>query len=194
MEAYLTPGTSRFERTRVRWATGGERRRIRRRRVHPHDAAGREHDRHAQPVPAGLAGRHSRASSTSRGADRELLAEYANGPASAPPGARPARCRPGCGSATTTRPWRSAAEFRDIFGAGNFFLELMDHGLDIEQRVTEDLLRLAADLEPAAGRHERPALHAPRRRRRPRGAALRAVRQDDGRSEAVQVRRATTTT
>ena len=26
----------------------------------------------------------------------------------------------------------SAAEFRDIFGADNFFLELMDHGLDIE--------------------------------------------------------------
>ena len=24
MEAYLTPGTSRFERTRVRWAEGGE--------------------------------------------------------------------------------------------------------------------------------------------------------------------------
>ena len=35
----------------------------------------------------------------------------------------------------------SAAEFRDIFGAGNFYVELMDHGLDIETRVRSDLLR-----------------------------------------------------
>ena len=41
----------------------------------------------------------------------------------------------------------SAAEFRDIFGAGNFYCELMDHGLDIERRVRHDLLRLAKDLK-----------------------------------------------
>ena len=40
----------------------------------------------------------------------------------------------------------AAAEFRDIFGAENYFCELMDHGLDIERRVTGDLLRLAKDL------------------------------------------------
>ena len=41
----------------------------------------------------------------------------------------------------------SAAEFRDIFGAGNYFVELMDHGLGIETRVRGDLLRLAKDLQ-----------------------------------------------
>ena len=49
----------------------------------------------------------------------------------------------------------------------------------------------AAGQGPAAadGRHQRPALHRRRRRRRARGAAVRAVRQDDGRPEPVQVRR-----
>ena len=41
----------------------------------------------------------------------------------------------------------SAAEFRDIFGAGNYYMELMDHGLDIETRVRADLLKLAKDLQ-----------------------------------------------
>ena len=41
----------------------------------------------------------------------------------------------------------SAAEFRDIFGKENYFLELMDHGLDIEKRVRDGLLQLAKDLE-----------------------------------------------
>ena len=40
----------------------------------------------------------------------------------------------------------SAAEFRDIFGKENYFLELMDHGLSIETRVRDGLLRLARDL------------------------------------------------
>src|SRR5205823_7764597 len=40
----------------------------------------------------------------------------------------------------------SAAEFRDIFGKGNYYLELMDHGLEIEKRVRDDQLRLARDL------------------------------------------------
>ena len=41
---------------------------------------------------------------------------------------------------------RSAGEFRDIFGADNFYCELMDHGLPVEQRVQKDLLRLAKEM------------------------------------------------
>ncbi len=44
LEAYLTPGTSRFDRTRVRWGDGRRGRRVRRRRLHPHDAAGPENN------------------------------------------------------------------------------------------------------------------------------------------------------
>ena len=93
--------------------------------------------------------------------DRELLSTYGEGPDRDHRLPRPARCRPGCGSASTRRPVEAAADFRDIFGAENFYCELMDHGLDIERRVREDLLRLARDLESAAARHQRPALHPP---------------------------------
>jgi DNA polymerase-3 subunit alpha len=41
---------------------------------------------------------------------------------------------------------RAAAEFRDIFGADNYFVEIMDHGLGLEKRVIGDLLKLAKDL------------------------------------------------
>lgn len=41
---------------------------------------------------------------------------------------------------------KAAADFRDILGCGNYYVELMDHGLDIERRVQNDLLRIAKDL------------------------------------------------
>ncbi len=40
----------------------------------------------------------------------------------------------------------TAADMRDILGAGNYFCELIDHGLPIERRFREDLLRIARDL------------------------------------------------
>ncbi|MDX6301146.1 MAG: polymerase subunit alpha [Nocardioidaceae bacterium] len=40
----------------------------------------------------------------------------------------------------------AAGEFQDIFGRDSYFLELMDHGLSIETRVRDGLLRLSADL------------------------------------------------
>ncbi len=41
----------------------------------------------------------------------------------------------------------AAADMRDILGPENFFCELMDHGLEIERRTREDLLRIARDLK-----------------------------------------------
>ncbi|WP_043488442.1 MULTISPECIES: DNA polymerase III subunit alpha [Streptomyces] len=40
----------------------------------------------------------------------------------------------------------AAAAYQEIFGRENYFLELMDHGLDIEREVREGLLRLATEL------------------------------------------------
>ena len=98
-----------------------------------------------QPVPAVVAWPASRGYYYKPRMDRELLQHVRQ------PGIiahhrlpRPARCRPGCASATTTRPRRAAAEFRDIFGADNFYLELMDHGLRHRAAgAASDLLRLA---------------------------------------------------
>jgi DNA polymerase III subunit alpha len=39
----------------------------------------------------------------------------------------------------------SAYRLRDIFGKGNFFLEVQDQGLEIEQRVNRELVRLARE-------------------------------------------------
>jgi len=79
-------------------------------------------------------------------ADRELLSQYASGligTTGCPSGEIQTWLRIG----DYQKARQSAADFNDIFGAGNFFLELMDHGLSIETRVRDGLLRLARDLE-----------------------------------------------
>ncbi|MGW8378088.1 DNA polymerase III subunit alpha [Streptomyces sp. ODS28] len=78
--------------------------------------------------------------------DRELVAEHPQGiiaTTGCPSGEIQTRLR--LGQYAEARA--AAAAYRDIFGAGNYFLELMDHGLDIEREVREDLLRLARDLD-----------------------------------------------
>ncbi|MEO3853084.1 DNA polymerase III subunit alpha [Streptomyces sp. B8F3] len=41
---------------------------------------------------------------------------------------------------------KAAAEYQDIFGRDCFFLELMEHGLEIERRVRDDLLEIGKKL------------------------------------------------
>ncbi|MGH8963318.1 MAG: DNA polymerase III subunit alpha [Jatrophihabitantaceae bacterium] len=145
MEAYLTPNTSRYERTRVRWNAGGD-----------DDVSGGGAFTHMTLLAENTAGMHNLFRLASRSslegffykprADRELLAQYAGGligTTGCPSGEIQTWLR--IGNYANARA--SAAEFRDIFGAGNFYLELMDHGLDIEKRVRDDLLRLARDLD-----------------------------------------------
>src|ERR1700722_17572790 len=72
--------------------------------------------------------------------DRELLSEYARGiiaTTGCPGGEVQTRLRLGKYDAAPA----AAADFRDIFGAGNFFVELMDHGLEVERRVGDGLQR-----------------------------------------------------
>jgi DNA polymerase-3 subunit alpha len=77
--------------------------------------------------------------------DRELLHKYGKGliaTSGCPGGEVQTRLRMG----QYDKAVETAAEFRDIFGQDSFFVELMDHSLDVEKRVREDLLRLAKDL------------------------------------------------
>lgn len=39
-----------------------------------------------------------------------------------------------------------AAGYRDMFGAENFFIEMHDHGLEVQRRVNPELVRIARDL------------------------------------------------
>ncbi|MDP2013723.1 MAG: PHP domain-containing protein, partial [Actinomycetota bacterium] len=41
----------------------------------------------------------------------------------------------------------AAADYRDILGAGNYFCEVMDHGLQIETKFRTDLMRIARSLD-----------------------------------------------
>jgi DNA polymerase-3 subunit alpha len=77
--------------------------------------------------------------------DRELLSRYADGliaTTGCPGGEIQTRLRMG----NYREALRAASDYRDIFGAPNFFLELMDHGIEIETRVRADLLKLAKEL------------------------------------------------
>lgn len=83
--------------------------------------------------------------------DRDLIAEHADGiiaTTGCPSGEVQTRLRLG----QPEEALRAAAEYRDIFGAENFFLELMDHGLAIERSVRDGLLDIASklDLRPLA--------------------------------------------
>ncbi|WP_148574408.1 DNA polymerase III subunit alpha [Nocardioides caldifontis] len=144
MEAYFTPNTSRFERRRVRWNNGGD-----------DDVSGGGAYTHMTLLSESTAGMHNLFRLSSRAslegqfykprADRELLAEHAEGligTTGCPSGEVQTWLRIG----NYDKAREAAAEFRDILGPENYFLELMDHGLSIETRVRDGLLRLAKDL------------------------------------------------
>lgn len=77
--------------------------------------------------------------------DAEILAEHAAGlmaTTGCPSGEVQTRLR--LGQYDEARA--AAAKFQEIFGRDNFFLEIMDHGLDIERRVRDGLSRISRDL------------------------------------------------
>jgi DNA polymerase III subunit alpha len=144
MEAYVTPGTSRYERTRVRWGAGGE-----------DDVSGGGAFTHMTLLAETTQGMHNLFRLASRSslegyfykprADRELLAEYAKGmiaTTGCPSGEIQTKLRMGDYDGAC----KVAGELQDIFGRESFFCELMDHGLGIEQRVHADLFKLAREL------------------------------------------------
>jgi DNA polymerase III subunit alpha len=77
--------------------------------------------------------------------DKEILAEHAAGlmaSTGCPSGELQTRLRLG----QEAEALKSAADYQDIFGKENYFLELMDHGLDIEARVRDGLIEIARKL------------------------------------------------
>ena len=77
--------------------------------------------------------------------DRELLSKYSSGliaTTGCPGGEIQTRLRMG----GYREAMAAASELRDIFGKENFFLEVMDHGIEIESRVKADLLKLGKEL------------------------------------------------
>ena len=144
IEAYVAP-ESRHEKKRVQWASGGD-----------DDVSGGGAYTHMTIVAEnnqGLANLFRLSSLASLEGyyykprmDRELLSRYSEGliaTTGCPGGEIQTRLRMG----NYQEALRAASDYRDIFGASNFYLELMDHGIDIENRVRADLLKLAKDLK-----------------------------------------------
>ncbi|MFJ9447615.1 DNA polymerase III subunit alpha [Kitasatospora sp. NPDC101235] len=153
IEAYVAPG-SRFEKKQVFWSPGGQR---------PtgadgeggKDVSGGGRYTHMTMWAQNATGLRNlfRLSSTASmegyymkpRMDRELIAAHADGiiaTTGCPSGEVQTRLRLG----QYEEAVKAAGAYQDIFGRENYFLELMDHGLDIEREVRSDLLRLAKQL------------------------------------------------
>jgi DNA polymerase III subunit alpha len=149
IEAYVTPGTHRSERRRVRWGKGdlaeegGD------------DVAGGGAYTHMTMWAETTEGMHNlfRLSSLSSlegyfykpRMDKELLHAHGKGlmvSTGCPSGAIQTHLRLGQWDEAV----REAGELQDIFGRDSVFLELMDHDIAIEKRVRDDLLRLGKQL------------------------------------------------
>jgi DNA polymerase-3 subunit alpha len=155
IEAYLTPGTPRTERKRVRWGKGDQS------EEGGDDVAGGGSYTHMTMWAESTEGMHNLFRLSSRSSlegyyfkprmDKELLQTYSKGiivSTGCPSGAIQTRLRLGQWDEAV----REAGELQDIFGRENVYLELMDHGISIEKRVRDDLLKLGRQLgiEPIA--------------------------------------------
>src|SRR5690606_32613251 len=145
VEAYVAP-ESRFHKKPVRWGDPSQR---------SDDVSGGGPFNHMTMWAQNKEGLHNLFKLNSRAStegffrkprmDKELISEHARGviaTTGCPPGAVPTRLRLG----QEAGAMEVAAAYRDIFGAENYFVELMDHGLDIERRVREGLLHIAKEL------------------------------------------------
>ncbi|WP_294566522.1 DNA polymerase III subunit alpha [Arthrobacter sp. MSA 4-2] len=144
VEAYLTPGTARSDRTRVQWGGGGR-----------DDVSGAGAYTHMTLWSESTEGMHNLFRMSSLASlegylykprmDRDLLQTYGKGliaSTGCPSGEVQTKLRLGLYQEAK----QAASDFRDIFGAENYFCELMDHGLDIERNVQADLIKLAREL------------------------------------------------
>ncbi|MCY7399839.1 MAG: DNA polymerase III subunit alpha [Nocardioides sp.] len=145
MEAYFTPNISRFERKRVNFYQGG-----------PDDVSSRGAYTHMTLLSESTEGMHNlfRISSGAWAdgfyqhprVDRELLSQHSKGiigTTGCPSGEIQVHLRHDNYAAAR----QTAADYQDILGRDNYFLELMDHDMELERRVRDGLLTLARDLQ-----------------------------------------------
>jgi DNA polymerase-3 subunit alpha len=146
VEAYVTPGTSRHDRTRVQWGTKAQ-------QEAGDDVSARGAYTHLTLLSRSTEGMHNLFRLASEASldgqmgkwprmDREILQKYSNGliaSTGCPSGEVQTRIRLGQWDEAV----KAAGEYQDMFGKENYFVELMDHGLDLEQRVTKELIELS---------------------------------------------------
>ncbi|MDK4242952.1 DNA polymerase III subunit alpha [Corynebacterium pseudodiphtheriticum] len=147
IEAYMAP-ESRFNKNRVRWGTPDQKR-------DDVSASGAYlHQTMLAENATGLKNLFKLSSLASYEGqlgkwprmDAELIAEHADGiiaTTGCPSGDVQTRLRLG----QFNQALEAAAMWQDIYGKENYFLELMDHGLDIEKRTRDQLLEIGKRLD-----------------------------------------------
>jgi len=146
VEAYLTPGTHRTDRTRVKFGDSASKDDVGGSGAYTHmtllaRTTGGMHNLFRMSSLASLEGHYFKPRM-----DRQLLSQYGDGliaTTGCVGGEIQTRLRQG----QYAQARAAAAEFQDIFGKENFFAEVMDHGLPIERQTQKELLRLATDLQ-----------------------------------------------
>ena len=146
IEAYMAP-ESRFNKNRIQWGD-------------PHqkgdDVSGRGSYLHQTMLAGNVQGLHNLFYLSSMASyegqmgkyprmDAEIIAERAEGiiaTTGCPSGDVQTRLRLG----QFNEALQAAGMWQDIYGKDNYFLELMDHGLDIEKRVRDELLEIGRKL------------------------------------------------
>ncbi|NJC73545.1 DNA polymerase III subunit alpha [Planosporangium thailandense] len=146
VEAYIAPA-SRFDKKRIFWGTPEQKR---------DDVSGGGAFTHMTMWARNAEGLHNLFRLNSRASmegyyvkgrmDAELISEHAAGimaTTGCPSGEVQTRLRLG----QVDKALEAAARYQDIFGKENYFLELMDHGLEIEKRVRDGLLEIGRKLD-----------------------------------------------
>jgi len=142
IEAYLAPG-SRFHKSKTQWADGGS------------DDISKGSYTHMTMLATDNSSMFNLFKLSSYAwlegyyfnprMDRELLSRFSKG----------LIATSGCASGEIQTRLRlgqyqkaveTAAEFRDIFGKENYFIEIMQHGAEIERRTFDDLIKISKDL------------------------------------------------
>lgn len=146
IEAYIAPG-SRFDTKRVQWGDRSQK---------GDDVSGSGAYTHMTMVAENATGLRNLFKLSSMASfegqlgkwsrmDAELIAEHAEGiiaTTGCPSGEVQTRLRLG----HDKEALEAAAKWQEIFGKDNFFLELMDHGIEIERRVRDGLLEVGRKL------------------------------------------------
>ncbi|GAA5190864.1 DNA polymerase III subunit alpha [Rugosimonospora acidiphila] len=145
IEAYVAPDT-RFDRRPVRWGKPDQK---------SDDVSGAGRYTHMTMWASNSQGLHNLFRLASRASiegtygkprmDAELLAEYSGGilaTTGCPSGEVQTRLRLG----QYDEALAAAARTQEIFGRDNYFLEIMDHGLEIERRVRDGLIDIGRKL------------------------------------------------
>lgn len=148
IEAYVTPGTSRFDKAHVQWGTAEQQKAgddVSAKGEYNHLTLWAENNRGLSNLIKASSEASLDAATSHPRMDLDILSRYHEGviaSSGCPSGAVQTRLRLG----QFDEALKEAGRLQDIFGKDNFYVELMDHGLNIEKRVAGDLIRIAEKL------------------------------------------------